>query len=322
MSDIFSQKQVLVTGGAGFIGSHLVERLVDEGAQVTVVDNLITGNRQNLANVLPVIRYINADVVAWAHQQTHKPTATSYNFIYHLASPASPRGYQENPVQTYLVNSVGTHNLVTMALKMKARLLFASTSEVYGDPLEHPQTETYFGNVNPIGPRACYDESKRFGEMVVMNAVVNDQLDGRIVRIFNTYGPRMDPADGRVFPNFINQALKQIPITVHGDGQQTRSFCYVDDLVEYLVRAMSMATAKGEVINLGNPEEHTMLAMAETIKTMTQSSSIIIFDDRLEDDPTKRKPNISKARKILRYKPQISLTEGLNQTINFFRQKL
>lgn len=321
MEHQFEDKQILVTGGAGFIGSHLVDRLVAEGGRVTVIDNFITGNRRNLNEVKDQITLIEADVVEWAHelQATGYKLQAPYEYIFHLASPASPRGYMDKPIETYLVNSFGTHYLAMFALNSGARMLFASTSESYGDPLEHPQKETYWGNVNPVGVRSCYDESKRFGEMVMSTLSRNKGLDARIVRIFNTYGPRMDPADGRVFPNFIMQALKNEPITVHGDGQQTRSFCFVSDLVELLLLTMSSENARNEVINIGNPEEHTMLEMAQKIKTITQSHSEIVFVDRPSDDPMKRKPDITKAKKLLGFEPKISLDEGLAQTVAYFK---
>jgi nucleoside-diphosphate-sugar epimerase len=320
----FEDKKVLITGGAGFIGSHLVDRLMEMGAHVTVVDNFVTGNKHNIEQHLGNERFVlvEEDVVEWAQNIIFNLKFSifkQYNHIFHLASPASPRGYMEHPVETYMVNGMGTHSLSLLAKQWGASLLFASTSEVYGDPLEHPQQETYFGNVNPIGPRACYDESKRFGEMVVMNAVRNNGLDGRMVRIFNTYGPRMDPLDGRVFPSFISQALKNEPITVYGDGLQTRSFCFVSDLVEYLLRAMAAEAARGEVINIGNPEEHTILEMAETIKRLTNSSSEIVFADLPQDDPVRRKPDISKASLHLEFEPKIGLEPGLTQTIEWFR---
>jgi nucleoside-diphosphate-sugar epimerase len=242
--------------------------------------------------------------------------------IFHFASPASPVGYMKNPIPTYLVNSFGTHHLAEFAIKTKARLMFASTSEVYGDPLEHPQKETYWGNVNPIGVRACYDVSKRFGEMVLTTQARVSDLDTRIVRIFNTYGPRMDPEDGRVVPNFIKQALKNDPITVHGTGEQTRSFCYVSDLVEYIVRSMIINEAKGIPINIGSPGDVTMLEFAETIKKLTHSNSEITFTDRPEDDPNKRDPDITLAKKILEYEPLVSVEEGLKKTIEYFKSKV
>jgi nucleoside-diphosphate-sugar epimerase len=317
----FEHTQVLVTGGAGFIGSHLVDRLLKMGALVTVVDNFITGNKKNLEQHVENERFslIERELVEWS-LEAQGSKREAYDLIFHLASPASPKGYLSNPVETYLVNSMGTHYLSLMAKQWDARLLYTSTSEVYGDPLEHPQTETYWGNVNPVGIRACYDESKRFGEMVVMNAVRNDGLDGRIVRIFNTYGPRMDPRDGRVFPSFISQALNNEPITVNGTGSQTRSFCYVSDLVEYLLRVMAYETAKGQVINIGNPEEHTILDMAQQIKLLTGSHSEIIFTDLPEDDPVRRKPDIEKAMRLLKYQPEVGLDVGLKETIEWFRR--
>jgi nucleoside-diphosphate-sugar epimerase len=251
---------------------------------------------------------------------TYLPAIPSYDFIFHLASPASPANYQHNPVATYKVNAFGTHHLTMYAQETGARLLFASTSEAYGEPLEHPQKETYWGNVNPTGVRSMYDESKRFGEMVVTTFVRKYDTDGRIVRIFNTYGPRLSPEDGRVISTLINQALNQKPLTVHGDGSQTRSFCYVDDLVEYLVRAQLSDRLKGEVVNIGNPDEHNILEIATTIKKLTGSNSEIVYVDRPEDDPTRRQPDISKAQGLLDFTPQIALEEGLQRTIDWYRE--
>jgi nucleoside-diphosphate-sugar epimerase len=321
----FSGKTILVTGAAGFIGSHLVDRLLLEGARVTGVDNFISGKRENLELALGYERFslIEEDVVEWGGklQGTSYKEQVHYDYIFHLASPASPPRYQEHPVETYMVNSMGTHYLLLLAQEMKARFLYTSTSEAYGDPLEHPQKETYFGNVNPIGPRAMYDESKRFGEMAC-SVFTKKGVDARIVRIFNTYGPRMDPKDGRVFPAFISQALSGEHMTVEGDGKQTRSFCYVDDLVEYLVRAMSTEGLAGEIINIGNPDEHAVVDMAEKIKQMTQSNSDIIHVEARNEDIARRQPDISKAKQLLGYEPQVGLEEGLEKTINDFRERI
>jgi nucleoside-diphosphate-sugar epimerase len=343
----YTDAKVLVTGAAGFIPSHLVDRLLKEGAIVTGVDDFITGNKANLEEAQKNDRFtfIEADVSqpvsSYLEPRTSNPAPRTSNLaprtsqlgtsnsvpetfdmIFHFASPASPVGYMKNPIPTYLVNSFGTHHLAEFAIKTKARLMFASTSEVYGDPLEHPQKETYWGNVNPIGVRACYDVSKRFGEMVLTTQARVSDLDTRIVRIFNTYGPRMDPEDGRVVPNFIKQALKNDPITVHGNGEQTRSFCYVSDLVEYIVRSMIINEAKGIPINIGSPGDVTMLEFAETIKKLTHSNSEITFTDRPEDDPNKRDPDITLAKKILEYEPLVSVEEGLKKTIEYFKSKV
>jgi len=315
-------KTVLVTGGAGFIGSHLCDRLLKEGMLVICVDNFITGNRENIAHLLENknFRLIEAD----ASQPTERYLKgyPSIDEIYHLASPASPRGYQDAPIETYLVNSLGTHYLLICAQKHHSMFLFASTSEVYGDPKQHPQKEDYWGNVNPRGVRACYDESKRFGEMACMVFYRQYGLDVRMVRIFNTYGPRMDPRDGRVIPNFVTQALKNAPITVYGNGSQTRSFCYVSDMVEGILRAMRTPKTKGQVFNIGNPDEYTMLKLAKNIKKAVGSSSRIIFADLPEDDPSRRKPDISRAKRILGWSPKISLEEGLRPTIAYFKNQL
>ncbi len=311
-------KKILVTGGAGFIGSHLCERLVEAGHRVICVDNMITGNRENVRGLEgnekfefvggdvaePVERYWRGEQVEW---------------IFHLASPASPRGYQDAPIETYKVNSFGTHYLAEYASKVGARMLFASTSEVYGDPLEHPQKEEYRGNVNIRGVRSCYDVSKRFGEMVQTVWARAKGLDMRTVRIFNTYGPRMDPEDGRVFPNFISQALGNKPMTVYGDGSQTRSFCFVDDLVEGLKMVMESKETAGEVYNLGNPDEYTVLAMAEKIKEMVGTEVEIVHEALPEDDPAKRRPDIEKITKAVGWRPQVGLDEGLEKTIEYFR---
>lgn len=305
----------LVTGGAGFIGSHLVEVLLAAGHKVIGVDNLLTGSEKNLqeAQKNPQFTFLNHDVT--------KPLLISerIDYIFHLASPASVVDYQKYPEETALVNSLGTIHLLNLAKQQGARLLFASTSEVYGDPKEHPQTETYWGNVNPNGIRSCYDESKRFGEAMTMVYVRKHGLDARIVRIFNTYGPRMRKTDGRVVSNFINQALEGKPLTVYGDGKQTRSFCYVSDLVEGIIKLMVTNGAKGEVVNLGNPEEYRVIDLAKKIKDLTRSSSEIVFSDLPEDDPNKRRPDIAKAENLLGWKPRVSVDEGLVKTIEYYK---
>lgn len=314
--------KILVTGGAGFIGSHLVDRLIDEGSRVLVVDNFITGNRANIAHLVGKKRFTLIEADASQPSENYLAKRLKVDEIYHLASPASPRGYQDAPLATYLVNSFGTHYLLELAKASQAKFLFASTSEVYGDPLEHPQKETYLGNVNPVGVRACYDESKRFGEMATMVFWREFKLDVRIVRIFNTYGPRMDPRDGRVIPNFVTQALENKPITVYGDGTQTRSFCYVSDMVEGILSSMRHPNTTGEIFNIGNPDEYKMLELAKLVKKMLGSRSRIVFEDLPEDDPSRRKPDIAKAKQQLGWEPKVSFDEGLRLTIDYFKKSL
>lgn len=304
---------VLVTGGAGFIGSHLCDALLAKGYKVICVDNLLTGNRKNVEAAArnPNFTFLEKDVI-------EPLSVENASYIFHLASPASPPHYQAHAEETALVNSVGTRNMLMLAKKFGARFLFASTSEIYGDPKEHPQKETYWGNVNPNGIRACYDESKRFGEMMSM-IYMRAGLDARIARIFNTYGPRLDPKDGRVVTNLLLQALKGEPMTVYGDGIQTRSFCYVSDMVEGLMKLMFTEGLKGEVVNLGNPEEYSVLDFANKIKTMTGSASEIVHKELPEDDPTQRRPDISKAKKLLDWEPVVSVDEGLKKTIAHYR---
>ncbi|MCL5958027.1 MAG: SDR family oxidoreductase [Chloroflexi bacterium] len=309
--------KALVTGGAGFIGSHLCQRLMEDGHEVICVDNLITGNRENVAHLLdsPHFQFVERDVTQQLDLQA--------DLIFHLASPASPPGYLLFPVHTSLANSLGTYNLLELARRWDAKFLLTSTSETYGDPLEHPQREDYWGNVNPIGMRSCYDESKRFAESLTMTYKRHHNLDARIVRIFNTYGPHSDPNDGRMVPNFVTQALRGEPITVFGQGQQTRSLCYVADLVEGIVRAMFRDGTRGEVFNLGMPDEHTVLEFAQIIKRLVPSDSPIEFRPPIsEDDPSRRCPDISKARDRLNWEPKVGLDEGLRLTIEWFRQKL
>jgi nucleoside-diphosphate-sugar epimerase len=309
--------RVLVAGGAGFIGSHLCRRLLDEGHDVTCVDNLSTGRAVNIRALEdnPSFQFIEADVI--------EPLALRCDAVFHLASPASPPGYLSRPVETLRVNSEGTYQLLELARANGARFLLTSTSEAYGDPLEHPQQETYWGNVNPVGDRACYDEGKRYAEALTMTYVRRLGLDGRIVRIFNTYGPNSDPNDGRLVPNFITQALRGEPLTVFGGGEQTRSLCYVSDLVEGLVRAMSTDAARGEVINLGNPEEHTVREYAERIRALCGSTAPIVdVEAALGDDPQRRRPDIAKAQRMLGWQPMVGLDEGLRRTIAYFRDEL
>lgn len=306
--------RIIVTGGAGFIGSHLCARLLEQDHQVIAVDNLITGSKRNIAHLLnnPAFTFLEHDVL--------KPLDLTAEAIFHLASPASPEGYMANPLETALANSQGTYNLLEMSKRNGARFLMASTSEAYGDPLEHPQKEEYWGHVNPVGPRSCYDESKRFAEAITMVYVRSFSVDARIIRIFNTYGPHSDPQDGRIVPNFITQALAGKPITVYGDGSQTRSLCFVDDLVEGIIAAMFTRGTTGEVINLGNPQEHTVLQYAHIVRRLCNSNSQIQFLELPQDDPTRRCPDISKARSLLGWEPRIGLEEGLKRTIEWFKE--
>ena len=304
--------KIVVTGGAGFIGSHLCSRLLDEGHSVLCVDNFITGAERNIAALLhqPHFSFVQQDVT--------KPFDFEAEAIFHLASPASPVGYMEHPIETILVNSQGTYLMLEQARKQNAMFLVASTSEAYGDPLVHPQREDYWGNVNPIGPRACYDESKRLGETLTMEYHRQYQLNGRIVRIFNTYGPNSQFNDGRMIPNFITQALLDEPLTIYGDGSITRSICYVSDLVDGLMLAMFQPRTAGEVFNLGNTEEHTVLEYAHTIIRLCEASSSIIFEPNRVDDPERRRPDISKAQQVLGWQPRVSLEAGLRRTIEWF----
>ena len=313
--------RILVTGGAGFIGSHLVDSLLGQEHEVVMADNFLTGRYVNATHVEthPRLRIVHLDMVA-----AGAPDALSGPFdrIYNLASPASPRGYGRYPIQTQLVNSIGTLHTLDVARREGARFLQASTSEVYGDPLVHPQPETYWGNVNPNGPRSCYDEGKRFAESLTMEYVRQYGIDARISRIFNTYGPRSNPRDGRVVPNFCVQALQDQPITIYGDGKQTRSFCYVDDLVRGLQALMETDGLAGEVVNLGNPAEVEVGDLAERVVSLTGSRSTIRFDPLPTDDPTRRCPDISKARTLLRWEPTVDLGDGLPPTIRYFASAL
>lgn len=309
--------RILVAGGAGFIGAHLCRRLLADGHEVICVDNLSTGRAVNIAGLedLPAFQFVEHDIV--------EPFEAEADAIFHLASPASPPGYLRRPVETMRVNSEGTLHLLQLARAQGARFLLASTSEAYGDPEQHPQRESYWGNVNPLGVRACYDEGKRFAEALTMTHVREFGLDGRIVRIFNTYGPRSDPDDGRLVPNFITQALRGEPLTLFGGGEQTRSLCYVSDLVEGLLRVMFTDGLRGEVINLGNPEEHTVREYAERIRDLCAShSEIVNVEAALGDDPQRRRPDITKATSVLGWQPRVSLAEGLQATIDYFRGEL
>jgi dTDP-glucose 4,6-dehydratase len=309
--------RVLITGGAGFIGSHLCERFLDEGDHVICMDNFLTGSPDNVAPLMknPRFTFIQQDVTNYVYVEG------PVDAILHFASPASPVDYLEKPIQTLKVGSLGTHKALGLAKAKNARFLLASTSECYGDPLVHPQNEDYWGNVNPIGPRGVYDEAKRFAEAMTMAYHRFHGMQTRIVRIFNTYGPRMRLRDGRVVPNFIAQALKHEPITVYGDGSQTRSFCYVSDLVEGLVRLLRSDYSKGP-INLGNPVETTILQFAERIKALTGSRSEIVYRPLPEDDPKVRQPDIGRARSILGWEAKVGLEEGLTKTIESFKGRV
>jgi UDP-glucuronate decarboxylase len=306
------KKRIAVTGGAGFLGSHLCERLIADGHEVVCLDNFFTGARRNIEHLLDNHHFelVRHDVV--------QPFVIEVDQIYHLACPASPVHYQKNPVRTIRTAVQGTLNMLDMAREVRARILIASTSEIYGDPQEHPQRETYWGHVNPTGPRACYDEGKRCAEALTVSYKQQYGIETRIARIFNTYGPRMHPSDGRVVSNFIVQALAGKPITVYGDGQQTRSFCFVSDLVEAFVRLMSHEADPGP-INLGNPRELTVVDLAKMTIEMTGSSSQLIREPLPADDPTRRKPDISKAEEVLKWRPHVPIEEGLQKTIDYFK---
>ena len=306
----------VVTGGAGFLGSHLVDYLLQKGHKVVAIDNLITGSVDNIAHLAgnPMFKFIEQDVTEYLFLDF------TVDYVWHFASPASPIDYLEIPIQTLKVGSLGTHKALGLAMHKKARFLLASTSETYGDPLVHPQTEEYWGNVNAIGPRGCYDESKRFAEAMTMAYHREHGVDTKIVRIFNTYGPRMRLNDGRVVPAFISQALENKSVTVFGKGQQTRSFCYCSDLIEGIYRLMMSDT--NDPVNIGNPTEMTVLEFAQQIIQATHSRSKIIYKPLPQDDPRQRQPDITRARKLLKWEPKVQLAEGLVQTIEYFRAKL
>ena len=306
----------LVTGGSGFLGSHLCDNLIAKGYRVICVDNLETGNLNNIAHIKDGdnFRFVQADITT--HYEVDEPV----QFVYHMASPASPIDYARLPLHTLKVGAYGTHNTLGLAKAKRARFLLASTSEVYGDPEVHPQKETYWGNVNPIGPRGVYDEAKRYAEAMTMAYLRQQGVDTAIVRIFNTYGPRMRPHDGRAIPTFLRQALSEKPVTVFGDGSQTRSFCYVDDLVRGLIALMESGVH--EPVNIGNPIELTLLEMAKTVIELTESRSEIVYEALPVDDPKVRQPDISRAKDLLGWEPEVELRDGLRKTIDHAMEQL
>lgn len=306
----------LVTGGSGFLGSHICDHLLQAGNRVICVDNLETGNLDNIAHIPDGdnFRFVQADITS--HYEIDEPV----NFVFHMASPASPIDYARLPLHTLKVGAYGTHNTLGLAKAHRARFLLASTSEVYGDPEIHPQKETYWGNVNPIGPRGVYDEAKRYAEAMTMAYLRQQGVNTAIARIFNTYGPRMRPHDGRAIPTFLQQALTEKPVTVFGDGSQTRSFCYVDDLVRGLIALMESGVH--EPVNIGNPSEMTLLEMAQTVIELTESRSEIVFEALPVDDPKVRQPDISRAKSLLGWEPQVELREGLRKTIDHAMSRL
>ncbi len=308
-------KKILVTGGAGFIGSHLCERLLNDGNEVICLDNYFTGTKENIIHLLdkPYFELVRHDVTM--------PYFVEVDEIYNLACPASPIHYQYNPIKTIKTSVMGAINMLGLAKRIKAKILQASTSEIYGDPLIHPQTEDYWGNCNPIGSRSCYDEGKRCAESLFINYHQQNNVKIKIARIFNTYGPKMSMNDGRVISNFIVQALKNEDITIYGDGKQTRSFQYVDDLVEGLIRLMNTDNKIIGPVNIGNPKEFTVLELANKIKEQTSSTSKLVFNDLPEDDPLQRQPDISLAKKLLNnWEPKINLHDGLKYTIDYFKE--
>ncbi|WP_266202837.1 UDP-glucuronic acid decarboxylase family protein [Pontibacter kalidii] len=311
-----TKKRVLITGGAGFLGSHLCDRFIREGYHVIAMDNLITGSLENIEHLFKLedFEFYHHDVSKFVHVPGH------LDYILHFASPASPIDYLKIPIQTLKVGSLGTHNLLGLAKAKKARMLIASTSEVYGDPLVHPQQEDYWGNVNPVGPRGCYDEAKRFQEAMTMAYHMHHGLETRIVRIFNTYGPRMRLDDGRVLPAFLSQALRGEPLSIFGDGSQTRSFCYVDDLVEGIYRLL--LSDYHLPVNVGNPSEITIREFAEEICRLTGVELKVEYQPLPTDDPQKRQPDISLAKQVLGWEPQVDRAEGLKRTLEFFKEKI
>lgn len=309
-------KRILITGAAGFLGSHLCDRFIREGYEVIGMDNLLTGNIKNIEHLFPLkeFQFYHHDVTKFVH------VPGDIDYILHFASPASPIDYLRMPIQTLKVGALGTHNLLGLAKSKGSRILVASTSEVYGDPLEHPQTEEYWGNVNPVGPRGVYDEAKRFMESITMAYHTFHNVETRIIRIFNTYGPRMRLDDGRALPTFMSQALRDEDITVYGDGSQTRSFCYVDDLVDGIYRLLLSDYPRP--VNVGNPSEITLLQFAEEVLKLTGSKSKIVFEPLPQDDPKQRQPNITKAQNILGWEPKVDRHEGLKRTLEYFRQHI
>jgi UDP-glucuronate decarboxylase len=324
-------KRILVTGGAGFIGSHLSERLLNDGHEVLCLDNYFTGTKKNISHLLthPHFELVTHDVT--------QPILLEVDWIFNLACPASPIHYQYNPVKTIKVNVLGALNMLGLAKRVRARVMQASTSEIYGDPETHPQREEYWGNVNPIGKRSCYDEGKRVAETLFFDYLRQNNVDIKVVRIFNTYGPRMRPDDGRVISNFITEAIHNKPITIYGDGKQTRSFCYIDDMIEGMIRMMDYETGEHKKernytkpylsgfpgpINLGNPNEISIISIAKRIIDMLDSKSEIIFEKLPDDDPRRRCPDISKAKNYLEWQPKISFDEGLKRTIDYFLNKV
>ncbi len=306
-------KRILITGAAGFLGSHLCDRFLKEGYEVIGMDNLLTGNIKNIEHLFPLkeFQFYHHDVTKFVH------VPGNIDYILHFASPASPIDYLKMPIQTLKVGALGTHNLLGLAKSKGARILVASTSEVYGDPLVHPQVEEYWGNVNPVGPRGVYDEAKRFMESITRAYYTFHGVETRIIRIFNTYGPRMRLDDGRALPTFLSQALRGEDVTVYGDGSQTRSFCYVDDLVEGIYRLLLSDYTMP--VNIGNPAEITLLQFAEEVLALTGSKSKIVFEALPQDDPKQRQPNITKAREILGWEPKIDRHEGLKRTLEYFK---
>jgi len=311
-----NQNKILITGGAGFLGSHLTEKLLNSGNEVLVVDNFFTGNKQNLTHLLS-----NPNLEVMRHDVTF-PLYVEVNQIYNLACPASPVHYQYDPVQTTKTSVHGAINMLGLAKRTRARILQASTSEVYGDPEVHPQPESYWGRVNPIGIRSCYDESKRCAETLFFDYYRQHQTDIKVVRIFNTYGPRMHPNDGRVVSNFIVQALQGKDITIYGDGQQTRSFCYVDDLIDAMIKMMNSEKGFIGPVNIGNPGEFTMLQLAEMVLMLSNSKSKIIYQPLPSDDPKQRQPNIDLAKDKLGWQPKVELKDGLRETIAYFKKMI
>lgn len=326
MNAVFSR--VLLTGGAGFIGSHILDRLLNEyGAEsVTVIDNLLTGNKENIQQHLQDSRleFLEQDLTdaEWLQSFLQERESNAYTMVLHFASPASPPRYQAEPIRTYLVNSYVTHQLAEYSTRVGARMMFASTSEVYGDPEVHPQPESYWGNVNPNGLRSCYDESKRLGETICGVHARDFSADIRLIRIFNTYGPRMDPTDGRVIPSFLSSYLRQEPLTIYGDGSQTRSFCYVDDLVNAICLYLAKDGLAGETINLGNPHEFSMKELAGTLEKIVNEELEVEHLALPADDPKQRKPDIQKAKRLLGWEPSIQLEEGLRRTLEDFRGRV